>query len=316
MSMFNPPSVPSPSTGIGTGAMVANAQQNMNTTAAQDSQHGSMVNQYNPYGSLTYNQTGASPDGTPLYSSSLQLTPQQQQMFDTLQGTKSMAGAQGGKLLSDANYGNGNPADIIGDSTKGNTAAYMQAQTAYLDPFFTTQRDQLDTKLKNQGLAPGMPGYDNALRSYETNRNLSVGKLASDFEPQAYQQATANYLLPGQLAENLANFGAPGDPKAELTNAPGLSVQPANLTGAITGQQSNAMDAYKAQQAQYSAMMNGLFGVGSAAAGGWGKAGFPGMGSLLGTSSLGTGAAGAGAADTGAMAGAAGVGDMAALLAI
>ncbi len=57
---------------------VAEQQQQYNKQAGIESQAGSMVNQYNPYGSLTYSQTGTGPGGVPIYSSKMELTPAQQ----------------------------------------------------------------------------------------------------------------------------------------------------------------------------------------------------------------------------------------------
>ncbi len=290
MSLFNPPDVPNPQTGIDLGKQVAEGQQQYNTQAGEMSQAGSMVNQYNPYGSLTYSQTGTGPNGVPLYSANVQLSPQQQQMFDLLQGTKTSAGQQGQNLITGANYGapGQDPASVIGDLTKGNTAALVKTQTDYLQPFFTTQRSQLDTQLRNQGLAPGMPGYDNAMRSMDSSQALAVSQAAGQFEPEAYKQATSSYLLPSQLGASLAAFGAPGDPTSDLVNAPGLTVQPANLTGAVANETSALNDQYKAQQAQYSNMMSGLFGIPTAVLGGWAKGGFPGLSSLTSLGSGGT----------------------------
>lgn len=289
MSLFNPPSPPNPQQGIQLGQQVAQGQQDLNTQSGIQSQAGSMVNQYNPYGSLTYAQTGTGPGGVPMYSSSVNLTPQQQQMFDVLQGTKSTAGQAGNALMTNANYGSTNPATTIGDATSGNTAALMKTQTDYLQPFFTTQRSQLDTQLRNQGLAPGNPAYDNAMRGIDTSQTNAVGAIAGQFEPQAYQQATQNYLLPGTLAENLAGFGAPGNPTSELTPSPALNIQPANLVGATSTENSALNQQYQAQQQQYSAMMSGLMGIPTAMLGGWAKGGFPGASSLLGGSSMGAG---------------------------
>src|SRR5882672_4915479 len=196
MSLFNPPSPPDPNAGIVSGGQIASQQQGYNTGAGVSSQAGSMVNQYNPFGSLQFTQSGTGPGGVPMWSSNIQLSPQQQQLFDLLQGSKGTAGAQAQSLLNQANYGGSNPSDVIGNSTSGLTADLMKKQTDYYQPFFNTERDQLDTKLKNQGLMPGQPAYDNAMRQLDTNHSLAVTQAAAQFEPQAYQQAFQNYNLP------------------------------------------------------------------------------------------------------------------------
>lgn len=282
MSMFSPPSAPDPQTGIALGAQVANTQNAYNTSAGETSQLGSMTNQVNPYGSLTYNQTGTGPNGTPLYTANVQLTPEQQQMFNTLQSTKTSAGDQANSVISNANYGATDPASAVGSMTTGLTSDLLKTQTDYIQPFFTTQRSQLDTQLRNQGLAPGNPAYDNAMRGLDTSQNLSVTQAAGQFEPQAYSQAMSSYLLPAQLGQNLAQFGAPGDATQDLTQTPQLNVQPANVTGATATENTALNNQYTAQMQQYQNMMSGLFGVGSAVLGGWGNSG--GLSSLLGSS--------------------------------
>jgi hypothetical protein len=286
------PAPPDPQQGIALGNQVAQGQQQYNTSAGEMSQAGSMVDQYNPYGSLTYAQTGTGPNGVPLYSANVNLTPQQQQMFDLLQGTKTTAGQQGQNLITNANYGASSPGDVIGNLTKGNTADLIKTQTDYYKPFFQSERDSLDTQLRNQGLAPGMPAYDRAMRGLDTSHGLVLEKAAGDFENQAYNQAKSMYEEPAALGENLAAFGAPMDPTKDFVNTPGLNIQPANLTGAVAGENQALNDAYKAKQAQYSSMMSGLMGIPTAILGGWAKGGFPGLGT--GSSLTGDAAQGAG----------------------
>src|SRR4051812_3171131 len=165
--MGSTPEVPS----VPNAKTVAAGQQTYNTQAGQASQRGSMVNQVNPYGSSTYMQSGTSPDGTPLYTSTVNLSPENQRLLQTLQGTQATAGQQAFNLLGGANYGARPAGDVIGSGTSGNVQDAMQHQISYLDPYFQTQRDQMDTKLKNQGFAPGEKGYDNAMRGVMNSQN-------------------------------------------------------------------------------------------------------------------------------------------------
>src|SRR5882724_2175642 len=107
-------------------------QQKLNTTAGQQSQVGSMTNQVTPTGSLSYTQTGTSSDGTPLYTATTALTPAQQQLLTTLQGTQQTAGTQAGQILSGANYGSVDPGTAIGNATSGLVGGAMQKEIEYL----------------------------------------------------------------------------------------------------------------------------------------------------------------------------------------
>ena len=303
MSLFNPVDVPDPAATAAQGAATAAAQHQYNTQAGQQSQAGSMVNQFNPYGSLTFNQTGTGPGGVPMWTSNLQLTPAQQQMFDILAGTKKTAGQAGQDLITNANYGASSPTDAIGNMTKGLTADLLKTQTDYYQPFFNMERDQLDTKLKNQGFKPGDPGYDNAMRSLDTSHGLTITKATGEFEPEAFKQASQLYGMPWMLGKDMAGFGAPGDPKSELVNAPGLTVQPANLIGATANANEMAMKQYEAQSKKSGDLMSGIMGVPTAILGGWAKSGFPGLSELGGMFGGGGALAGLGTGIFDAMAG-------------
>jgi len=306
MSLFNPADPPDPAAANAQAASTAAGQQSYNTQAGTASQAGSMVNQYNPLGSLTYSQTGTGPGGVPMWTSNLQLTPQQQEMFDILAGTKKSAGTAGKSLIEGANYGSAQPKDVIGGLTTGLTGDLVNKQMEYYKPFFEFERASLDTKLRNQGLIPGSPAYTNAMRELDTNHGLTMSKASADFEAQAFDQASKLYGMPWQLGSAMAGFGAPGDVKSELVNAPGLTVQPANLIGAQANANQMLMDQYKAQAGKEGDLMSGLMGIPTALLGGWAKSGFAGLGSALGgmgTSLAGLFGSGAGEAGLGALGG-------------
>src|SRR5882724_8627926 len=257
-------------------------QQALNTKAGQASQVGSMTSQVTPTGSLTYNQTGTSSDGTPLYTATTALSPAQQQLLNTLQGTQQAAGTAGKNLISGANYGAQAPGDVIGNATSGLVKDAMAKQVSYLDPYFQQQTSQLDTQLRNQGFAPGQPGYDNAMRAVQNNQGNTVTGFEAQMEPQMYQQAYQNYMTPASLAGTLAGLGAPTNPTFQST--PQLAIQPANLIGATANAQTAAEASYQDQLKQSQAMMSGLFGVPTALLGGWAQSG--GLSSLMGAMAL------------------------------
>jgi len=272
--------------------VVAGNQAALNKTAAIDSQQGSMVNQSNPFGSLTYTQTGTSADGTPLYTANTQYTGTNADLLNILQGTQKTAGQAGQNLISGANYGAAQPGDVIGNATKGLTQQAMAQQVAYLQPQFDYDTSKLDTKLKNQGLNPGTPGYDQAMNALKQSQGQTVTGFEASMEPQMYQQATQNYLLPAQLGGTLAGLGSPTAPTWNST--PNFNVQSPDLIGATNSAQQAQQAQYQAQLAQSNNMMSGLFGIPTAILGGWAKGG--GLGSLLGAGGLGASTADAGLA--------------------
>lgn len=277
MSLSSPsvPSVPDPN-------VTAANQQKLNTQMLEQVQAASNVNQQTPTGSLTYSQTGTGPGGVPTYTATQTLSPQEQALLTTMQGTQTTAGGQAGSLLSNAGYGasGSNPAQTIGDATSGNTKALLGQETSYLSPYFTNQTSQLDAQLRAQGINPDSPAYKQQMMNLQGNQNQAVTGFLAQAEPQAYQQATSSYTLPATLAESLMGVSSPAG--LGLTSTPQASGNPADLVGATTSANSANMAAYQAQLQQQNAMMGGLFGIGAAGiSGGTGGFGNSMLGSLL-----------------------------------
>jgi hypothetical protein len=264
------PTPPSPQQGLDTANKIASGQQNYNIGA----QAGSQYNQYNPYGSLQYVQTGVGPNGVPTYSALSNFSPEQAPLWAQALMSKGIAGGEGTSLLGGANYGfGGQPKDVIGNSARGITGDIIGGQMSFLDPFQNTERDQLDTKLKNQGLHPGNPAYDNAMRGLDTSQNLARGKIIGDATPQAYNIASQQYTMPMMMAMALGQYGSPTNPSSMYGATPAL--QPANLQGAFSSSMDALNNQYQAQLAAYQANQNNMWAIPSAVLGGWSKAGFP-----------------------------------------
>src|ERR1700686_4187827 len=263
----------------------AATQQQYNVGSAGEGQAGSNYNQSNPYGSTQYTQTGTGPGGVPIYSANVNLSPAQQQLLNTLQGTQGTAGTQAGNLLAGAQYGSQTPQQAIGNQTSGIVGQLTQQELAYQQPQFTQQTTQLDTQLRNQGLQPGEPGYDNAMRAMTNNQDLSTQNFIAQTQPQIMSEATTQYGLPASMARSRAGFAAPKSAISQNVSGAADTIQPTNLIGATTAAQ-NATDTnysteqqaynaynqaqlaqYQAQMQQQNAMMSGLFGIGSTALG-------------------------------------------------
>jgi len=258
------PSPPNPAQIAQNAEQVGQQQATLNTGIAQQNQAGSNYNQYDPYGSLTYSQTGTGPGGTPIYSSNVSLSPTQQNLLNLLQGTQTTAGGQAGNLLTGANYGAESPTSAIGDLSSGLTAQNTQEYLAAEQPFFTTQTQQLQTQLENEGLGPTDPAYQVAMRQNNVNQGLTTAGATAAFEPTAFNQATTEYELPANLSTQLASFAAPANPTTQLEGGSALNIQTPNTAADLSAETTAAENQYTAQQAQYNAMLSGLMGLGSA----------------------------------------------------
>ena len=246
----SPPTPPSPSSLIGPSR-----------TAAEQQQAGSQYNQGNYYGGINYAQTGTGPGGVPLYTATTSFSPSQLQAANQTTGTQLEAGSQAANTLGFGNYGTISPSQQIGDMTSGRTGQMMGTWLGSQIPFFNTQTSQLDTQLKNEGLQPGNPAYDVAMRQLQTNQGLGVAGAASQFEPAAFNQASQLYNLPATMGQQLAQWGAPISPTGQFTkDLPGLQ-----MSSMMTPMEQMAALQYQAQQAQYNAQqsaMGGLMGMG------------------------------------------------------
>jgi hypothetical protein len=253
----------------------SNQQSAYNTAAGQQQQKMNMVNQSTPYGSLNYTADPNSPSG---YSANVSLTPQQQQLLNTQQGTQqTIAGAGANLGNSIANkFSNGMNLD---PSTMTNTTMAMENQ--YLQPWFNQQNSNMTAQLANEGFAPGTEAYTNAMRGLTEGQQGTMANTFLQAEPMAFNQAIQSYTAPLQAEGSMFGLSSPTGPNFQQT--PQEQIQPPNYAGLA---QSN----YQNQMQQYGNTMSGLSGIASAGVGGWARAGFPGAGSMFSSA---PGAAGA-----------------------
>lgn len=273
-SSSSPPPVANPTD-------VANQQQNLNILSGIFNQQGSMVSQSNPYGSLSYSPTGQDITATvagqqysiPTFQSNINLSPQQQALFNTYGGTQDIAALTGQNMFSNA-YGmyNAPPSEVLGNITQGLSGQMMSGYLQQMNPFFQTQRNQELTQLYNQGLTPGAAtdptnpqtwnAFDTAMYGLDQSQANAVAGAAAQFQPQAFSEAQTSYMIPATLGQEFATFGQPTSPTGSLIQTPGFGAQAANYISAVNDAQNAQLAAYQAQLAQQSALTSGLFNLG------------------------------------------------------
>lgn len=160
--------------------------------------------------------------------------------------------------------------NTAGQGAPDSSAALDKAE-AFATSRLDRQRDlstkALDTKLKNQGLQPGTPAYDNAMRStldsYGDQRNTMTAQLQNQMFNQGLQgrQQQMSELQPGLGFASTALAG-PSQQYGNL-NVPNIDLS-SIYNQAWQQQQQNVQ-----QQNQYNnAMMGGLAGLGGGILGG------------------------------------------------
>lgn len=260
------PQVPAPPDPVAT----ANAQAKSNVQTATTQQQLNMVNQTNPYGSTSYKQIGAWQDGTPRFELTETLSPENQKLFDESMALAGKYGATGNKLMDAVSSSYSQPFKLGNEATE---ARLMELGRARLDPMMAERRAALETKLYNQGAMPGTEAWDRAMGDLGEQENDAYNQLLLSGRAQAGNELLTERNQP--LTEMNAFLTGSQPQQRNFQDTPNTSVAGTDIAGLT-------MDAYKlgplaqwqAEQQARNAMMGGIFGLGSAALGGWGRSGF------------------------------------------
>jgi hypothetical protein len=245
------------------GAAAATAAGNID--AARVATKANRVNQYTPYGSITYTpgQSG-DPD---LWRSDISLSPTGQKLLDYSNTAALGLGQETGQALDRVSQGLAQPFDYggVGDVSD---AAYA-AQTSRLDPQWNEREQQQRTILANQGLAAGGEAYDSAMRNFNQGRNdayTQARMAAINTMPQSYQLAAALRSQPLNELNALRTGSQVQNP--QFTPVPQQATTPgANYLGAAQAQGQSGMQQYHADVAAQNALTGGLFQLGGAVLG-------------------------------------------------
>ena len=169
------------------------------------------VNQYSPYGSTTYQETGGKwIDGNwvPSYS---QTTALSEPLQNILTGTQNTAQSllPAGQTLADqykSNLTAGPYADILKQGPQALDQSTAQTiyngQMSLLQPTFDQQNRQLENQLSRQGIPLGSEAYGNAQTQLGTQQNQARTAALGTATQQGNQAATQmfNLALLGQKA--------------------------------------------------------------------------------------------------------------------
>jgi hypothetical protein len=250
----------------------AEAQTQSNLATAKATQEMNMVNQGNAKGSLNYTQTGTNADGTPIYSANTTLSAPMQGIFDKSTGLVNslLSGSAGGAL-------SGKPLDL---SYNGTAAALDKLNRARLDPQWAQNTDIQESKLAAQGITPGTPAYDNAMRVFNQGKNDAYNSANLADYQSAANSALAEYNAPlATLGSVYGVANSAGSPT--FANTPTTNVAGTNLAGLVEQNYQQESQNANAQNGQIA----GLIGSGLGAAANFATGGMSGaMGGLFGNS--------------------------------
>lgn len=197
-----------------------------------------------------------------------QFSPEMQALMQQNQDLTAQWGATTGEQL-------GRVDDRLGETFSfdaGRGAVLSDLKRSMMDPLWERKRDQLETQLANEGIRQGSEAYAERMRQFEQQSGDAYNKLFLDSYTMANDAALKEWLLPltemGMLTAAGSGAAMPSLPQFGQPAGPGVA--PTDLTGTV-------MQAYQHEAANANAAMGGLYGLGSAALGGWAQAGFPGL---------------------------------------
>lgn len=239
---------------------------NIGTAVANNSM--GLIDQSNPYGSLTYNENG-SKEWTdpytgqtyevPTYEAVTSYSPEMQRSMDAQLSAKTglneLAAQQSGFLKDYL----GQPADISADR-----GYYEDALMERMSPYQERDRASLETRLANQGLVPGSEGWNAEMDSFNRSTNdarLGAILQAGDYAGQEIAQKSAARSQPINEIAALLRGGQVATPNFSISQPGGMPNT--DVAGLINDNYQQQYNNYANQMAQWNSTVGGLFGLGA-----------------------------------------------------
>lgn len=237
--------------------VVAAAQTEQNQASAAFNAALNRINTYTPLGSQTYRQTGTDPTtGAPIYEQYINLSPEQQALYNQQTRQSLNLGNVGDRLISQARDAYGQPIDAAGlPSLRGDanltrsldtsglpglpgagdlegfrrqqSDALYDRNTAYLDRQFGRDEEAMRTRLANQGIVEGSEAYRNAVDDFSRGKEMAYRQARNESIVGGGEEAERMFGIGSQSRGQLygealsgANFGNQAAlSEADLSNA-------------------------------------------------------------------------------------------------
>lgn len=266
-NLFSAPKPPKPADVAQSQIDVNRETQAMNLTAARG-------NQTTPFGTITNTPTGRFDQyGNEYFDTTQALSPELKVISDILKGgTTELAGNIAGKYGELPDFSN---------AAGSLTNQMLDRQLAYISPYYSQQTNNLDNALRNQGLVPGTPAYDNAMRTLRQTQNESIGTFINQAQPIAFQQAVQQYSTPMDTLKNfIANVNSIS-PSPQL-NIPTSNMTPPSMAGIFQNSYQNELGAYQNAWNSLGSLASAALGLPTGATGTIGSGIGSGLAGLMG----------------------------------
>jgi hypothetical protein len=236
----------------------AAAQTASNKATAQTQYELGATNQNTPTGSLSYTQDGTWADGTPKFTSTTSLSPTQQGIFNTTQGTQQ-------NLADIGNSESAKVGNILNTPFNLDTATadkLQSIQNEFLDPQWQKQGEALEAQNIAKGIRPGSEQYTIANRDFSDQRQRAYDQSYLDSYNTAEQAALTQRNQPLNEISALMSGSQVSQPNFTSTPTPGVA--PTDVIGAQQQALNQSNVGFNAQVANNTALMSGLFGLAGA----------------------------------------------------
>lgn len=251
MAFLTGPKIPSPQAQAAAQIDVNKKTTAMNLAAGRP-------DQITPTGSIKYTQSGTDQFGNPTWTATSELSPENKALLDRLLSSRGDVAEAGGNLAQNIAGAYGDIPDF-GEAASSLTNKMLTRQAAYMDPYYKQQTENLENKLRNQGLIPGTPAFDRAMRTLLQTQNESRGQFLNQAQPIAFAQAMQNYQKPLDVIQQIMGMTGP------------MGIDPTQIAGIGQNTSPNMsqimQNNYQAKLAQNNAMWQA---IGSIVSGGMG----------------------------------------------
>lgn len=281
------PAAPNP-----TKVAAAQTQSNIETAIANAWMNA--TNQYTPFGSVTYDQTGTQKVGkfdVPTFTSNMNLTPEQQAIFNSQQGIQQGLLNTGTNMLGQVNNALGGQFNLEGiPQLPQDQEAYRRSVEQGLTQRFNQDWERQDAavrnRLANQGIQEGSEAWNAEMQNLARARNdannqafLSSGaeaqrmfQLAQQARQQGIQDRVLERSQPINEVSGLFGLGK-GIQLPSFNNQAGAQVQPTDIAGITQNAYNQNLAAWQQGQQNQNSMLGGFAGIGGSIAGAlpWGS---------------------------------------------
>lgn len=217
------------------------------TDTASAQQSANLINQYSPFGSSVYTQTGTGPTGVPTYRQDVSLSPQAQSALDASLGAQT-------NISNTARNLSGNLASKLGQPLDWSAQqSYLNNVTSQnLNPQWDRLDQQNQTDLVNRGIRPGTTAYDQQRNEFLQNRSQAYNSANLNNYNTALQSQLALRAQPINELTGLLSAGQVQTPQFGGTPA-------TDVIGATNAAYNQQLQSYNANQSQ----LGGLFSAGA-----------------------------------------------------